>query len=88
VDPTSWGTDDHEKGEGSAQKELVNDLKAVSNSKCEQTIGNTLCRNGLKSCSARKAQLKKAHVEAHLRFANEHLMRYGEKLSSLSSLEI
>ncbi len=46
-DLTSWGKDDHEKDEGSSQqlrKELINDLK--------QTSGNTLRREGLKSCSA------------------------------------
>ncbi len=34
----------------------------------------TLRRNGLKSCSTRKVPLlKKSHVQAHLKFANEHL---------------
>ncbi len=36
------------------QKEHVNDLKAVGTTVTKQTIGNTLRRNGLKSCSARK----------------------------------
>ncbi len=37
-------------------------------------IGNTLCPERLKSCSARKVPLlKKAHVRARLKFANEHL---------------
>ena len=50
------------------QEELVNDLKAVG------TISNTLHREGLKSCCARKVPLlKKAHVHAHLKFAKEHL---------------
>ncbi len=36
------------------------------------TIGNTLRREGLKLCSARKVPLlKKAHVQAHLKFAND-----------------
>ncbi|KAI4901131.1 hypothetical protein NFI96_030377, partial [Prochilodus magdalenae] len=36
--------------------------------------GNTLLHNGLNSCSARKVRLlRKAHVQAHLNFANEHL---------------
>ncbi|KAK3559349.1 hypothetical protein QTP86_012806 [Hemibagrus guttatus] len=40
----------------------------------KKTIGNTLCCEGLKSCSARKIPLlKKAHVQACLKFANEHL---------------
>jgi len=37
-------------------------------------LGNTLHCNGLKSCSACKVLLlKKAHVQALLKFANEHL---------------
>uniref|UniRef100_A0AAY5KQP5 Transposase Tc1-like domain-containing protein n=1 Tax=Esox lucius TaxID=8010 RepID=A0AAY5KQP5_ESOLU len=40
----------------------------------KKTIGNTLCCEGLNSCSACKVPLlKKAHVQAHLKFANEHL---------------
>ena len=39
----------------------------------KKTIGNTLHRNGLKSCSAHNVPLlKKEHVQARL-FANEHL---------------
>ena len=54
-------------------EELVNDLKAGT-TVTKQTIGNTLRRNGLKSCSARKVPLvKKAHVQTHLKFAREHL---------------
>ena len=54
--------------------ELVNDLKEAGTTVTKKTIGNTLCRNGLKSCSARKVPLlKKAHVHARLKFANEHL---------------
>ena len=45
------------------QEELVNDLKAV-----------TLHREGLKSCCAHRFPLlKKAHVQARLKFAKEHL---------------
>ncbi|KAJ8375780.1 hypothetical protein SKAU_G00063600 [Synaphobranchus kaupii] len=56
------------------REELVNDLKAAGTTVTKKTIGNTLCRNGLKSCSARKVPLlKKAHVQARLKFANEHL---------------
>ncbi|KAJ8373459.1 hypothetical protein SKAU_G00040390 [Synaphobranchus kaupii] len=55
-------------------EELVNDLKAAGTTVTKKTIGNTLRRNGLKSCSARKVPLlKKAHVQARLKFANEHL---------------
>ncbi|KAI4872913.1 hypothetical protein NFI96_005295 [Prochilodus magdalenae] len=54
--------------------ELVNDLKAGGTTITKKTIGNTLHHNGLKSCSAHKAPLlKKAHVQAHLKFASEHL---------------
>ncbi len=39
---------------------------------CLVTSGNTLRREGLKSCSARKVPLlKKAHVQARLKFAND-----------------
>ncbi len=49
------------------RKELVNDLKAVGTTVTKQTIGNTLRREGLKSCSAHKVPLlKKAHVQALL----------------------
>lgn len=54
--------------------ELVDDLKAAGITVTKQTVGNTLHRNGLTSCSARKVPLlKKAHVQARLNFANEHL---------------
>ncbi len=40
----------------------------------KKTIGNTLRREGLKSCSARKVPLlTKTHVQARLKIANEHL---------------
>ncbi|KAJ8333437.1 hypothetical protein SKAU_G00414450 [Synaphobranchus kaupii] len=46
------------------REELVNDLKAAGTTVTKKTIGNTLRRNGLKSCSARKVPLlKKAHVQ-------------------------
>ncbi|KAJ8343885.1 hypothetical protein SKAU_G00312140 [Synaphobranchus kaupii] len=48
------------------REELVNDLKAAGTTVTKKTIGNTLRRNGLKSCSARKLPLlKKAHWLAH-----------------------
>ena len=55
------------------QEELVNDLKAVGATVTKRTISNTLHREGLKSCCARKVPLLKAHVQARLKFAKEHL---------------
>ncbi len=49
------------------QEDLVNDLKAAGTIVNKKTIGNTLRREGLKSCSAHKVPLlKKAHVQACL----------------------
>ena len=57
-----------------AQKELVNDLKAVGTTVTKRTISNTLHHEGLKSCCTRNVPLlKKAHVQARLKFAKEHL---------------
>uniref|UniRef100_A0AAY5L275 Transposase Tc1-like domain-containing protein n=1 Tax=Esox lucius TaxID=8010 RepID=A0AAY5L275_ESOLU len=56
------------------QKDLVNDLKVAGTIVTKKTISNTLCRNGQKSCSARKVPLlKKANVQDLLKFANDHL---------------
>uniref|UniRef100_A0A673VRF4 Transposase Tc1-like domain-containing protein n=1 Tax=Salmo trutta TaxID=8032 RepID=A0A673VRF4_SALTR len=55
-------------------EDVVNDLKAAGTIVTKKTIGNTLRREGLKSCSARKVPLlKKAHIHVHLKFANELL---------------
>ncbi len=54
------------------REDLVNDLKAAGTIVTKKTIGNTLHREGLKSCSARNVPLlKKAHVQARLKFAND-----------------
>ncbi|KAJ8381395.1 hypothetical protein SKAU_G00021730 [Synaphobranchus kaupii] len=56
------------------RQDLVNDLKRAGTTVSKKTISNTLRRHGLKSCSARKVPLlKPAHVQARLRFANDHL---------------
>jgi 3-deoxy-D-arabino-heptulosonate 7-phosphate (DAHP) synthase len=55
-------------------QDLVNDPKTAGTTVSKKTISNTLCRHGLKSCSARKIPLlKPAHVQAHLKFAKDHL---------------
>ena len=56
------------------QEELVNDLKAVWTTVRKRTISNTLHCEGLKSCCTRRFPLlKKAHLQARLKFAKEHL---------------
>ncbi|KAK3568417.1 hypothetical protein QTP86_005880 [Hemibagrus guttatus] len=54
--------------------DLVNDLQRAGIKVTKATISNTLCRQGLKSCSARRVPLlKPVHVRACLKFAREHL---------------
>ncbi len=54
------------------REDLVNDLKAAGTIVTKKTIGNTLRHEGLKSCSLPKVPLlKKAHVQARLKFAND-----------------
>ncbi len=56
------------------REDLVNDLKRAGTTVSTVTISNTLHRHGLKSCSMRKVPLlKPAHVQAHLKFAKDHL---------------
>ncbi|KAK6308672.1 hypothetical protein J4Q44_G00201350 [Coregonus suidteri] len=58
----------------STRQDLVNDLKRAGTTVSKKTISNTLRRHGLKSCSACKVPLlKPAHVQARLKFANDHL---------------
>uniref|UniRef100_A0A8C7PMU4 Transposase Tc1-like domain-containing protein n=1 Tax=Oncorhynchus mykiss TaxID=8022 RepID=A0A8C7PMU4_ONCMY len=62
------------------RQDLVNDLKRAGTTVSKKTISNTLRRHGLKSCSARKVPLRKpAHVQARLKFANDHLDDPEEK---------
>ncbi|KAK3525824.1 hypothetical protein QTP70_010312 [Hemibagrus guttatus] len=54
--------------------DLVNDLQRAGTKVAKATISNTLCHQGLKSCSARRVPLlKPVHVRARLKFAREHL---------------
>ncbi|KAK3515170.1 hypothetical protein QTP70_008170 [Hemibagrus guttatus] len=54
--------------------DLVNDLQRAGPKVTKATISNTLCHQGLKSCSARRVPLlKPVHVRARLKFAREHL---------------
>ncbi len=72
-DLTSWSFNDHENGEESAQNYTGGSCQWSQGSWdhiTKKTIGNTLRREGLKSCSARKVPLLK---KARLEFANEHL---------------
>ncbi len=74
-DLTSWSFNDHENGEESAQNYTGGSCQWSQGSwniVTKKTIGNTLRRERLKSCSARKVPLlKKAHVQARLKFAND-----------------
>ena len=63
------------------QEELVNDLNAVRTRVTKRTISNTLHCEGLKSCCVRKVPLlKKAHVQARLKFAKDNPEEAWEKV--------
>ncbi len=76
-DLTPWGQNDHKNCEQKSQNhtgDLVNDLQRAGTKVTKATISNTLRRQGLKSCSARRVPLlKPVHVQARLKFAREHL---------------
>uniref|UniRef100_A0AAY5KGU3 Transposase Tc1-like domain-containing protein n=1 Tax=Esox lucius TaxID=8010 RepID=A0AAY5KGU3_ESOLU len=62
------------------RQDLVNDLKRAGTTVSKKTISNILHHHGLKSCSACKVPLlKPAHVQARLKFANDHLDDPEEK---------
>ncbi len=69
-DLTLWSFNDHENGEESAQNYTGGSCQWSQGSwdhSHQETIGNTLRREGLKSCSTRKVPLlKKAHVQAEV----------------------
>ncbi len=80
-DLTPWGenyakmiTRTVSKNPRTTRGDLVNDLQRAGTKVTKATISNTLRRQGLKSCSARRVPLlKPVHVQAHLKFAREHL---------------
>ncbi len=76
-DLTPWGQNDHKNSKQKSQNhtgDLVNDLQRAGTKVTKATISNTLRRQGLKSCSARRVPLlKPVHVQARLKFAREHL---------------
>ncbi|CDQ97302.1 unnamed protein product [Oncorhynchus mykiss] len=62
------------KNPRTTQGDLVNDLQRSGTKVTKPTISNTLRRQGLKSCSARRVRLlKPVHVQGRLKFAREHL---------------
>ncbi len=74
-DLSSWSFNDHENGEESAQNYSGGSYQQSQGS-CDHShqknLMVTLLREGLKSCSVRKLPLlKKAHVQARLKFAKD-----------------
>ncbi|KAI4874892.1 hypothetical protein NFI96_034464 [Prochilodus magdalenae] len=73
-----WGQNDHKNGKEkdprTTRGDLVNDLPEAGTNVTKATISNTLRRQGLRSCSARRVPLlKPVHIQARLKFAREHL---------------
>uniref|UniRef100_A0A6Q2YNZ0 Solute carrier organic anion transporter family member n=1 Tax=Esox lucius TaxID=8010 RepID=A0A6Q2YNZ0_ESOLU len=61
------------KNPRTTRRDLVNDLQRAGTKVTKATISNTLRRQRLKSCSARRVPLlKPVHVQARLRFAREY----------------
>jgi len=55
-------------------QDLVDDLKRAGTTVSKKTISNTLLHHESKSCSTRKVPLlKPAHVQARLKFSDDHL---------------
>uniref|UniRef100_A0A803J715 Transposase Tc1-like domain-containing protein n=1 Tax=Xenopus tropicalis TaxID=8364 RepID=A0A803J715_XENTR len=56
------------------REELVNDLKRAGTTVSKVTVPRTLRHHGFKLCIAWKIPLlKSSHVQAHLKFSNDHL---------------
>uniref|UniRef100_A0A803JIR7 Transposase Tc1-like domain-containing protein n=1 Tax=Xenopus tropicalis TaxID=8364 RepID=A0A803JIR7_XENTR len=56
------------------REELVNDMKRAGTTVSKVTVGTALRHHGFKSCIALKVPLlKSSHVQARLKFANDHL---------------
>ena len=61
-------------------QDLVNDLKRAGTTVSKKIISNTLHHHGLKTCKAHKVPLlKPTHVQARLKFTNDHLDDPGEE---------
>jgi len=62
------------KNPRTTQRDLMSDLQRAGTKITKATISNTLHREGLKSCSARRFPLlKPVRVQAHLKFAREYV---------------
>jgi len=62
------------KNPRTTQRDLMNDLQRAGTKVTKATISNTLHREGLKSCSARRVPLlKPVHVQARLMFSKKYM---------------